>query len=182
MSYPFSTHWFCFTDREEAYQNYFENVSGQTIQYNTSSIPVSQIVDTILDAYAGINSQLGYDYDGSNTSIYKAYAAKYLSSTSAKESDVYIVLGTVESGLAQVMITSPILKIHGAIANGTQGLLAKTESVLSDVATGTGTVLENLGVGIVNTSSVLSNLPLIIGIGAAAYYFLMVAPKSKKGS
>ena len=181
MSYPFSTHWFCFTNKSEIYQNYFENVSGQTLQYNVSDIPVTQIVDTILDAYDGINAQLGYDYDGSNPVIYKAYAAKYLASTPAKESDVYIVLGTVEAGLNQTMISSPVLKLQGAIQNGTQGVLAKTESVLSNVAKGTGAVLENLGKGIVNTSAAFQNLPLILGGVAVLYYFLMIAPKTKKG-
>lgn len=181
MSYPFSKHWYIFTDMGEVYQNYFENVSGQTVQYNTSDIPVQTIVDTIVNAYAGINKNLGYDYDGSNPTIYKAYAQQYLASTSAAEKDVYIVLGTIETGLAQGNISSPILKIQGQHANGTESVLTKAENIVSNVASGTGTILENLGAGIVNTSSALKNLPLLIGVGAVAYYFLMVAPKGKKG-
>jgi hypothetical protein len=185
MPYPFQKHWYCFTDIGEVYQNVFENLSGLSTQWqagddqNPSLTNIKTLVDPIVDGYKSINAQIGVDYDGTNPDVYNKYIQAYTSSLSVTSKNVLIVLGTIEAGLLSNLISTPILKLHGAVSTNTQGILAKAESVVSDVAHGTGTILENLGQGIVNTSGALANLPLIIGVGVIAYYFLMVAPKSK---
>lgn len=183
MSYSFETHWYLFTDRSEIYENvytYFYPNDKKT--YSDSPYNTPALVDSIIDAYQAANSQLGFDFNNSDTNTVRAYGDLISKSIGVTASQVMIVLGIIEAGLASGMITSPILKLTGVKSLHTDNIVDKVEDIVKKVATGTGNVLENVGTGIVNTSDMFKNLPVILGVCAIAYYFLMVAPKSKKGS
>jgi hypothetical protein len=182
MSYAFATHWYLFTDRAEIYENVYSYFyPNDTKTYSDSPYNTPALVDSIIDAYPAANAQLGYDFNNADTNTVRAYGDLIAKGSTATASQVMIVLGIIESGLALGMITSPILKLTGTSNLHTDNVLDKVENVIKKVATGTGNIIENVGTGIVNTSDAFKNLPVILGVAAIAYYFLMVAPKSKKG-
>lgn len=179
MSYPFNSHWFIFTDKGEIYQNYFEYTTGLTTPWEQGTkVNIETLVDKIIDAYETVNEKLGIDFVSTNPASVKAYADEITARTNSARSDVTIVLSLVEAGLNNSVISSPELKLQGKIPSTWD----KVETAISKTASGVGTILENVGEGIVNTSSAFKNLPTLLGVGALgvlAYYFLMVTPKEK---
>jgi hypothetical protein len=183
MSYAFVDHWYTFTDRQRIYQNIHDYIytDESGIAYTTSRYPITELVDSVIDSYPKANEQLGFDFNNSDTNSVREYGSLISSSTNATSSQVMMILGIIEAGLKSGLISKPFLHLRGADSLHTPSVLDNIETVISKTAKGAGTVITNLGEGIVNTSSALSNLPVILGAGVILYYFLMIAPKTKKG-
>lgn len=183
MSYTFVDHWYTFTDRQRIYQNVHDYLfpSESGIPYTTSREPVEQLVDSVIDSYVMANKQLGFDFDNANTETVRTYGNLISQGTNASPSQVMMILGIIEAGLKSGLIDKPFLKLQSRASLQEPSFLDKAEDLLANAGSGAETIIKNVGGGIVDMSELFKNLPMLLGTGAILYYFLMIAPKTKKG-